>query len=167
MASAPQRSGVAESNSSRRVPGSPPAYSVGPWPAIRGWMSRRYSSIRSRRGQDVFRKGLMDYWQGCCAITGLDIPELLRASHAKPWKDATDAERLDVHNGLLLTAHLDAAFDRGLISIDDDGKVIQSPRLSKLGATILGVNASSAVRSLAPAHMSYLAWHRANVFLSE
>jgi putative restriction endonuclease len=59
----------------------------------------------------------MEYWGGRCPITGLEQPELLRASHIKPWADcATDAERLDVFNGLLLGAHIDAAFDSALIS---------------------------------------------------
>src|SRR5690606_935674 len=53
--------------------------------------------VRQRIGQDLFRELLMDYWGGRCAVTGLDVSGLLRASHAKPWKDATDAERLDVY----------------------------------------------------------------------
>jgi putative restriction endonuclease len=67
-----------------------------------------------RVGQDVFRAGRIDYWEGRCAITGLGVVELLRASHIKPWAACDlDAERLDVLNGLLLAPHLDAAFDRG------------------------------------------------------
>ena len=51
--------------------------------------------VVQRVGQDVFRAGLLDYWEGKCAVTGLAIPELLRASHIKPWADCeTDAERL-------------------------------------------------------------------------
>lgn len=57
---------------------------------------------------------------GRCAISGLDESPLLRASHALPWALATDAERLDIFNGLLLTAHLDAAFDSGLLAIDEE-----------------------------------------------
>ena len=57
----------------------------------------------------------MEYWDSKCAVTGLAIPELLKASHIKPWKDSTDEERLDIFNGLLLAPHLDAAFDRGFI----------------------------------------------------
>src|SRR5262247_1218003 len=53
MATAPLRSGFAESSSSWRVPGSPPWYSVGPWPAILGWTSSLYSSIRSSRSSSV------------------------------------------------------------------------------------------------------------------
>jgi putative restriction endonuclease len=53
--------------------------------------------VVQRVGQDVFRRGLFDYWEGRCAITGLAVPELLRASHIKPWADCErDAERLDV-----------------------------------------------------------------------
>lgn len=125
-----------------------------------------YALAKQRRGQDVFRKGLMDYWQGRCAITGLDVPDLLRASHAKPWKVATDSERLDVHNGLLLTAHLDAAFDRGLISIGPNGAVVVSPTLTELGARILGVDVPRSVSNLAPAHLVFFEWHRNNVFVS-
>ena len=44
--------------------------------------------------------------------TGVALPpELLRASHAKPWAKASDIERLDSFNGLLLSVHLDAMFD--------------------------------------------------------
>src|SRR4051812_37743078 len=41
--------------------------------------------VVQRVGQDIFRAGLMDYWQGRCAVSGLAVPELLRASHIKPW----------------------------------------------------------------------------------
>jgi putative restriction endonuclease len=59
--------------------------------------------VRQRVGQDVFRQALLDYWGGACALTGLDLPEILRASHAKPWASCeNDDERLDAFNGLLL-----------------------------------------------------------------
>src|SRR5678815_4873476 len=53
MATAPLRSGLAETSSSRRVLGSPLWYSVGPWPAILGWTRNLYSSIRSSRSSSV------------------------------------------------------------------------------------------------------------------
>lgn len=120
--------------------------------------------VKQRRGQDLFRKGLMEYWHGRCAITGLDVPELLRASHAKPWKDSTDAERLDVHNGLLLATHLDAAFDHGLITVGERGHVVSSPFLNRTVRGLLGLSETSAVLGLRSAHESYLEWHRAHVF---
>jgi len=53
--------------------------------------------VKQRVGQDIFRESLMDYWGGGCSVTGIAVPELLRASHAKAWAEcATDAERLNV-----------------------------------------------------------------------
>lgn len=123
--------------------------------------------VRQRRGQALFRQGLFEYWGGRCAITGLDVPQLLRASHAKPWKDASDAERLDVHNGLLLAAHLDAAYDQGLITVQPDGQVEASRRLSPAALAILGLTAPRRVHGLTEAHAPFLAWHAAHVFLAE
>jgi HNH endonuclease len=76
--------------------------------------------VIQRVGQDVFREALLDYWGGRCPLTGITEPALLRASHIRPWAGCTDEQRLDVHNGLLLSALWDAAFDRGLISFADD-----------------------------------------------
>lgn len=87
--------------------------------------------VIQRVGQDIFRSSLMDYWQGRCPLTGITDPELLRASHIVPWSEcATDAQRLDVHNGLLLSALWDAAFDRGLVTFDAHGEPRFSPGLS-------------------------------------
>lgn len=120
--------------------------------------------VKQRRGQELFRRGLMDYWQGRCAITGIEAPELLRASHAKPWKDCSDAERLDVHNGLLLLAHLDAAFDQGLITVSESGQVASSRLLSESVREVLGLLQSRTVRGLGSAHQVYFDWHRRHVF---
>jgi hypothetical protein len=82
-----------------------------------------------RIGQDIFRDRLMNYWQGRCPLTGISGPPLLRASHIIPWSECeSDAERLDVHNGVLLSALWDAAFDRAL---DDEGTPHFSPSLSE------------------------------------
>jgi hypothetical protein len=75
--------------------------------------------VVQRIGQGIFRARLMDYRQGCCPLTGISDPALLRASHIIPWADCeSDAERLDVHNGLLLSALWDAAFDAGLVALE-------------------------------------------------
>jgi len=87
--------------------------------------------VVQRIGQDIFRKTLMEYWQGRCPLTGITDPELLRASHIIPWAECTDdAQRLDVHNGLLLSALWDAAFDRALVTFDNEGNPEFSPKLS-------------------------------------
>jgi predicted restriction endonuclease len=121
--------------------------------------------VVQRVGQDIFRGGLFEYWEGRCAITGLAVAELLRASHAKPWAACdTDAERLDVFNGLLLAPHLDAAFDRGFMTIADDGAVVVSSALSATDLALLALDVPLRVRSLAEGHRAYLAWHRQGVF---
>lgn len=121
--------------------------------------------VVQRVGQDLFRAGLLEYWEGRCAITGLKVVELLRASHIKPWAEcATDAERLDVFNGLLLAPDLDAAFDLGFITVADDGRVLVSPVLSEEDRALLGVDGSLCVAGLADGHRAYLSWHRAKRF---
>lgn len=85
-----------------------------------------------RVGQNIFRERLIKYWQGRCPLSGVGDNALLRASHIKPWRDCeNDDERLDVHNGLLLSALWDAAFDSGLVTFDDDGSPIFSECLSE------------------------------------
>lgn len=121
--------------------------------------------VVQRVGQDLFRAGLLEYWEGRCAITGLAVPELLRASHIKPWADcATDAERLDIYNGLLLAPHLDAAFDRGFITIDDDGAVIVSSLLDGSDCEAIAVNRPLRLAGMGDRHRHYLAWHRQMIF---
>jgi predicted restriction endonuclease len=123
------------------------------------------TEVRRRIGQDLFREALFEYWGGACAVTGLSVPELLRASHAKPWAESTDAERLDVYNGLLLAVHLDALFDRGLITFGDDGVGEFSPQLPAVAIAALGLGAGVLrLRHVQPGHRQYLAYHRANVF---
>jgi putative restriction endonuclease len=98
--------------------------------------------VVQRVGQDVFRAGLLDYWDGQCAISGLAVVELLRASHIKPWPACdSDAERLSVFNGLLLAPNLDAVFDRGLITVMEDGVVV-SPQLGEVDRRLLGLDVS-------------------------
>lgn len=126
--------------------------------------TERESVVRQRVGQELFREGLLALWGGRCAMTGLDEPVLLRASHAKPWKDADDAERLDVYNGLLLAAHLDAAFDRGLITVNENGAVVPSPSLSPMSRQILGLAGNQMIVHLRVQHHPYMDWHREHVF---
>ncbi len=77
-----------------------------------------------RVGQDLFRDALEHYWAARCPLTGIGDRAMLRASHIRPWAEcASDAERLDVFNGVLLAAHLDAAFDRHLISFTTEGRL--------------------------------------------
>ena len=118
-----------------------------------------------RVGQDIFRRGLFEYWDGRCAITGLAVPELLRASHIKPWAACNaDAERLDVFNGFLLAPHLDAAFDAGFITVAQDGTVLVSRALPPDARPVLGLDKPARVHGLRRTHERYLRSHRTNIF---
>lgn len=119
-----------------------------------------------RIGQSIFRDALMEYWNGSCPLTGISSPELLRASHMMPWSQCeTDAQRLDVHNGLLLSALWDAAFDAGLVTFDDDGQVLLSPQLECSALEELGIRPARRL-VLRAEHLRYLAYHRVRIWRS-
>ena len=121
--------------------------------------------VVARIGQERFRDALIDYWGGRCAVTGLSIVPLLRASHIKPWAAcSTSRERLDVFNGLLLAPHLDATFDGGWIGFSDEGRVVVSPALDLANASRLGVEPAATLTRLDPRHLPYLRYHRSGVF---
>ncbi|QCO55887.1 HNH endonuclease [Pseudorhodobacter turbinis] len=118
--------------------------------------------VVQRVGQGIFRDRLITYWQGSCPLTGITDHALLRASHIKPWKDCeSDEDRLDVHNGLLLSALWGAAFDRGLVTFDNDGHPQFSMQLSEAAAVEL--RWQTPIR-LTDKHRVRLEWHRNKVF---
>lgn len=84
--------------------------------------------VRQRQNQSVFRKMILRNFQYACCITGLTVPETLRASHIVGWAENAKTRLLPT-NGLCLSATYDAAFDRHLISFDDDYRMILSPML--------------------------------------
>ena len=119
---------------------------------------------KERIGQDVFREALMVFWDGACAVTGIRHPRLLRASHIVAWADCeTDAERLNVYNGLLLAAHLDAAFDAHLISFGVDGQIQFGPQLCREDIAALGLTSEMRLRRTDPETELRLALHRNKV----
>lgn len=88
----------------------------------------RLRPSKVRVNQYLFRKMVLDNYRNRCCITGLSIPEVLRASHISPWAE-DEVSRLDPQNGLCLSATFDAAFDRHLISLDEDLRLIFAPSL--------------------------------------
>ena len=80
----------------------------------------------ARRGQDFFRSAVLSAYNQRCCITGLSIPGLLVASHIIPWRIDIH-NRLNPKNGLLLSVLHDHAFDKGMIAINNDYKLIVSP----------------------------------------
>lgn len=116
--------------------------------------------VVQRIGQHVFRPSLLAYWNHRCPMTGVSDPSLLRASHIVPWAECDDdAHRLDVHNGLLLSALWDAAFDAGKISFAD-GAVLFHPALGAVECSRLLANAAPQLKALSPRHLANLDRHR-------
>lgn len=121
--------------------------------------------VVQRVGQQLFREALIDYWGGACAVTGLAVAELLRASHIKPWAAcASDEERLDVFNGLLLAPHLDALFDGGWMTFDPSGVAVLSAALDVRSRERLHVGPELRLAWIAAEHDRYLEFHRGVVF---
>jgi hypothetical protein len=116
----------------------------------------------ARKGQAEFRMALEERWRGRCAVTGLSVRSLLRASHIKPWAECPDnsTERITVDNGLLLSANLDAAFDAGLISFSDTGSMLISQQLAKEDKALLGLTNQMQLRSFHKGMKKYLKLHR-------
>ena len=118
---------------------------------------------RVRRGQARYKNALMRRWHCKCAVTGIGDKALLRASHIKPFHSCTRKERYDVDNGLLLAAHVDALFDRGLISFDSCGRVMISSLVSKTARRRLCLS-SYVLKGLNDKQSDYLDWHRCHVY---
>lgn len=141
-------------------------------------VTERSQLVLARLGQGAFRDKVLKKWGGRCAVTGVGQADVLRASHIKPWRecDPDDGrERLDENNGLALCGTYDALFDRGLISFDDDGRMLVSRQLGdKELRARLGLGTASkreethpALRLLQPLNAtqkSYMAYHREHLF---
>jgi len=124
--------------------------------------TERHDLVKCRIGQGTFRQKLIAYWTAC-AVTGYEDTGLLVASHIKPWRACTNAERLNPFNGLLLTPNLDRAFDAGLITFRQDGSISLSPLFSN--PQQLGIETGMRV-TLTSQREPFMGFHRASVFRS-
>ena len=86
--------------------------------------------VKSRVNQNVFRQIVIANYESKCAITGIDIPDLLVASHIIPWAK-NEQERLNPENGICLSSLYDCAFDKGLIGINENYEIILSDDIKK------------------------------------
>lgn len=86
--------------------------------------------VKTRVNQSFFRAMILANYEGKCAITGIDISQMLFASHIIPWSQDIE-NRLNPANGICLSAHFDTAFDKGLISIDNSYHLILNPILEE------------------------------------
>jgi hypothetical protein len=123
----------------------------------------RKALVDARLGQGKFRDKLELRWDSGCAVTGCRILAVLRASHIKPWNTSSNSERLDPANGILLAAHLDALFDRGLISFENDGRMLVSKQIDAEAAQLFQLPTNLRMK-LSTDERRFLAHHRDVVF---
>jgi predicted restriction endonuclease len=102
----------------------------------------RKGLVTSRVGQGWYRQAVRQKFKDQCAVTDASNSQILIASHIVPWRDATDEERLDENNGILLSPNYDALFDRHLISFEDDGSLIVSNKITETDLDALGIGNS-------------------------
>jgi predicted restriction endonuclease len=121
--------------------------------------------INARRGQGVFRSNL-EKIEKYCRITGLRSVRHLRASHMKPWRVSEDDEKIDGHNGLLLSPHCDHLFDRGWVTFTDEGTLVLSESLEKEVLMSWRIEPPVDPHRFLPLQVEYLEYHREVVFRS-
>lgn len=119
---------------------------------------------KMRRGKVQFGKNLQALWQEGCPLCGIAIEEAMAASYAKPWKDSTDAERLDPYNGILLCANHAALYTAGLIAFTGGGSLRVASRIPEQLYPVYGL-AKGAKVPAAPEHAPYFRWHKRNIFV--
>lgn len=90
--------------------------------------TERAALVPVRRGQQFFRQTVINCYGVSCCISGINVPRLLVASHIKPWRNFPE-ERLNPRNGLCLSTLHDAAFDAGLITLDEKLCLVLGRRL--------------------------------------
>jgi Predicted restriction endonuclease len=131
----------------------------------------RASLVQIRVNQSVFRQIVLANYGYKCALSGIDIPDLLVASHVIPWSENAQ-ERMNPKNGICLSSLYDKAFDKGLISFSDQYHVMFSSRLKEnVGKDYFAQyfdpisDSSLATRGLKyPVAPEFLEWHRDCVF---
>lgn len=126
----------------------------------------RKALVQSRRGQGVFRKSVLAF-EHQCRVTRVRNPDHLIASHIKPWREATNEERLCAGNGLMLTPSIDHLFDRGFLSFEDSGDLIVSPIADHESMIKMGVDANelSNVGVFNGDQKHFLDYHRSEILL--
>lgn len=121
--------------------------------------------IKSRIGQGVFRDRIIKKYQHCI-ITGIDDSRLLLASHIKPWRSASNYERLSSENGLLLSPLYDRLFDIGLITFDDNMKILISNKLSSENVSKIHIDMKRVyVNDPSDEMIVNMRYHRKNIFV--
>jgi hypothetical protein len=122
--------------------------------------------IAARLGIGPFGDAVRALWGGACCATGVTAELLIHVSPIKPWVNASNEERLDAQNGLLLVPTWNMAFIAGLIGFDEDGTLLLSNELSPEEARKAGIDPDFRLAVKGERQRTYLAWHRHNIFVA-
>lgn len=122
--------------------------------------TERNGLITSRVGQGWYRLKVLEKWNFKCAVLNIETSPILIASHIKPWRYSTDAERLDPNNGILLSPNVDALFDKNIISFDNEGKIILTNKVSIEVYNSLGIKAEMKLSQVNDDMIKYLEYHQ-------
>jgi hypothetical protein len=123
-------------------------------------VTERSGLVTSRVGQGAYRKRIIHRWEYKCAVTNFNKLDILIASHIVPWSKATDHERLDVNNGLLLSPTYDALFDKHLITFENNGKIILSDKIEFSAYQKIGITGKEKIDGLSEYNYHYLQKHQ-------
>lgn len=115
--------------------------------------------VKARKGQGIFKANVR-LIEKSCRVTGVSEVKHLRASHIKPWASSTNEEKLDGHNGLLLSPHVDHLFDRGFISFKNSGEILLSSKLNPEVLERWAINSYINVGKFNGQQQRYLEYHR-------
>lgn len=121
--------------------------------------TQRIQLAKARIGQGLFRKQVM-LIDPRCRVTGVEDPKLLIASHIKPWRDSSNAERINGLNGMMLSPHIDALFDKTFISFENDGRMLIHKSLPSDVLERWSIRRDTHIGQFHPKQFAFLAHHR-------
>jgi len=127
-------------------------------------------SVKTRVNQSFFRTVITSIYSNRCAVSNIDLPELLIASHIIPWS-TNEKERLNPTNGICLSALYDKVFDKGLMTLTDDYQIIFSKKLLNISdkniyKSLFGVYENKQINlpdKFLPS-LEFIEFHRNNIF---
>lgn len=119
--------------------------------------------VKARRGQGLFKANVR-LVEDHCRVTGVAEIKHLRASHVKPWSKSDNLEKLDGHNGLLLSPHVDHLFDKGFISFKQQGELLVSKKLNLSVLEDWEIDIPANVGAFTNSQEEYLTYHRLKIF---
>jgi predicted restriction endonuclease len=118
--------------------------------------------VAARKGQQTFRKRLVRS-VGYCEVTASKLVFAMDACHIKPHAVCLDEEKNDQNNALLLLSSIHRAFDHGLISFQNDGRILMSSELDEWEYKCLGLTGKERIRMPGKRPL-YMTYHRDNIY---